>query len=104
MKINRNRSIQTYAKHRPKAMDTPDSPFYIVVNQNSIGGKWFKNQPVGRDKLGVMMKTMARNAGLTGKKTNQSLRKTLCTNSSIPALLPLQYYATVWSQKKRKQR
>ncbi|XP_069130277.1 uncharacterized protein [Argopecten irradians] len=60
-------------------MNTPESPFYVAVNQNNSGQKWFKNQPVGRNKLGVMMKTMASNAGLTGKKTNQSLRKTLCT-------------------------
>ncbi|XP_033730156.1 uncharacterized protein KIAA1958-like [Pecten maximus] len=61
-------AYKLYAKHRPQAMNTPESPFYIAVNQNSTGGKWFKNQPVGRNKLGVMMKTMASNAGLTGKK------------------------------------
>ncbi|XP_033725294.1 zinc finger MYM-type protein 3-like [Pecten maximus] len=72
-------AYKLYAKHRPQAMNTPESPFYIAVNQNSTGGKWFKNEPVRRNKLGVMMKTMASNAGLTGKKTNQSLRKTLCT-------------------------
>ncbi|XP_069136762.1 uncharacterized protein [Argopecten irradians] len=72
-------AYKLYAKHRPQAMNTPESPFYVAVNQNNSGQKWFKNQPVGRNKLGVMMKAMASNAGLTGKKTNQSLRKTLCT-------------------------
>ncbi|XP_033729266.1 uncharacterized protein LOC117318372 [Pecten maximus] len=60
-------------------MNTGESPFYLAVNHNENGKKWFKNQPVGKNKLSVMMKTMANNAGLVGKKTNQSLRKTLCT-------------------------
>ncbi|XP_033726660.1 glutamine-rich protein 1-like [Pecten maximus] len=68
-------SYKLYAKHRPVEMNTGESPFYLAVNHNENGKKWFKNQPVGKNKLSVMRKTMANNAGLVGKKTNQSLRK-----------------------------
>ena len=39
-------------------------------------GKWFKSQPVGVNKLNILMKEMTETAGIS-VKTNHSARKTL---------------------------
>ena len=74
-----------YAKERPEEMNTDDSPFYIAPNntrsksKGSLEKKWFKNQVVGEKKLNGMMKSMAEKAGLNGRFTNHSVRKSMVT-------------------------
>lgn len=64
-------------------MCEPESPFYLQVHQswNKTGTDqpaqvWYKDQPLGEHSLGNMMKEMARDGGLPGRKTNHSGRKT----------------------------
>ena len=56
----------------------PESPFFLAINHNR-SHKWFKCQPLGVNVLSKMLSTMAKESGLTGKITNHSLHKTMCT-------------------------
>ncbi|VDI01659.1 Hypothetical predicted protein [Mytilus galloprovincialis] len=53
---------------------TPDSTF------PPIRALWFSKQPLGKNKLGDLAKTMSLKAGLTGRKVNHSARKTTVTS------------------------
>ena len=59
----------------------PDAPFYLQAHQSWNKGDqplqtWFKCQALGEHSLGNIMKDMARQANLPGRKTNHSGRKT----------------------------
>ena len=58
----------------------PDSPFFLSSIKSPSGEIWFKNMPMGINKLSNMMKSMAAKAGLTGRFTNHSVRKTMCSS------------------------
>ena len=64
----------------------PDSPSYIQPANLISTETWYKNQPVGVNKF---MKTMTENAGITGKKTNHSARKTMITKLVEQDINPL---------------
>ena len=70
-----------YRARRPPTMLTDDAPFYLGINyQRPLDEQvWYKCQPVGLNTLGKFMKHMALEAGLPGRKTNHSVRKTTCT-------------------------
>ena len=69
-----------YSSQRPQTMLSPNSPFFLGVNRNrKPESPWFKAQPMGPDKLSSMMSRMAKSAGLTGRITNHSVRKSMCT-------------------------
>ena len=70
-----------YCSYRPASMLTPDSPYYLAINHNGVDGsnKWYKCQPLGVNVLSKMFSSMAKESGLTGKITNHSLCKTMCT-------------------------
>ena len=56
-----------------------DAPFYLAVNYDSDGSdprKWYKAAPLGKNSINNFMKIMAKNAILSGKKRNHSIRKT----------------------------
>ena len=65
-----------YLSLRPLSASTPDLPLYMLVMNNLKPNVWYKNQPIGVNTLGGFMKKIA---GLTGKKTNHSARKTMVT-------------------------
>jgi hypothetical protein len=66
---------------RPESTMTPDSPFYIAINHKRAPDSniWYKNQPVGENKLRSIMLDMAQNANLTKKKPIHTARKSTCT-------------------------
>ncbi|KAK7110393.1 hypothetical protein V1264_014276 [Littorina saxatilis] len=88
--------VQIYLKYaalRPENAQTPDSPFYLACSTRPGGpvdGQWFKNQPVGINTLGSLMKTMSAAAGLgDGKKiSNHSARKTMVQKLNDHGLPP----------------
>ena len=85
--------IETYrqfANRRPPAMNTPDSPFYLSINYTPSTEVWFKNNPMGQNKLANVVKTMCSKAGIAGKKTNHSMRKTAITNLLHAGIPPTQ--------------
>ncbi len=67
-----------YRARRPPHMLEPDSPFFLNINHKRRPDcpYWFKAQKMGINTLSSMMKKMATNAGVTGRKTNHSVRKT----------------------------
>ena len=79
--------------HRPPDMMKPDDPFYLQTIPNPKGDIWFKRQPMGVNKLGSLMKSIATSAALDGKKTNHSARKTMITRlieNNVPPLMVAQ--------------
>ena len=73
---------------RPSQMCQFHSPFYLAVNYKpSPGSKLYKNQRMGKDRIGQFMKRIASEGALSGKKTNHSVGKTMITSlasSNIP--------------------
>lgn len=69
---------------------TPNSPFYIAINQKRLQGSsiWYKNQPLGEDTLRSIVRDMAERANLPGRKTNHSARKTTCTKLLHAGIAP----------------
>lgn len=76
------RAYEIYSSKRPSNFCSNDDPFYLSVNTrytNDSCGLWFKRSPMGHDKISQFMPRMAKAAGLTGRKTNHSVRRTMCT-------------------------
>ena len=73
-------AYKQYRSHRPQAMLTADSPFYLgVIQDPGNSDVWYRSQPMGHDKLSSLIKRMAINAKLNGRFTNHSVRKTMIT-------------------------
>ena len=71
------RIFQQYVDRRPPEMCQEDSPFYLSINhKHKPGSYWYKKLPLGIHKVDGMMKNLAKDGSLTGKKTNHSARKT----------------------------
>ena len=68
-----------YLSLRTSSASTPDSPFYLAVANKIDDEVWYKNQPLGVNTLAKFMKSMASKAGIVGRKTNHSARKTMVT-------------------------
>lgn len=76
---------QLYKSKRPDSMLSNEHPFYLGINhcRNAVhqaSKMWFKAQPLGINKINVIMKTMFKDAGLQegGQKVaNHSGRKTM---------------------------
>lgn len=83
-------AYKEYARHRPLNMLAPESPFYLAINRLRRSGSecWFKSQPMGEHNIRGLMKTMAEKAGLQGRKTNHSARKTTCTKLLHSGIAP----------------
>jgi len=72
--------FKAYLSHRPPETNTPDSPFYLGIKykRQSDSIIWYKNQPMGKNKLGKFMASASTEIGITDKKvTNHSVRKTM---------------------------
>ncbi|KAK7091244.1 uncharacterized protein KIAA1958-like [Littorina saxatilis] len=74
--------FKEYSARRPSHCSGADDPFYIAtttVKEPTPESTWFRAQPIGKRKIGAIMKTMALKSGLQGSKriTNHSARKTM---------------------------
>ena len=67
-------ACKIYAEHRPEGQEE----FYLAAKTgvSKVEPVWFKKSPVGQNKLGNMMRSGAEVAGLAGKMTNHSGRRT----------------------------
>ncbi|KAJ8300406.1 hypothetical protein KUTeg_021925, partial [Tegillarca granosa] len=75
-------AFEEYKKRRPERMNVPDARFYLQINRNRKDNDpvWYKCQPLGKNYIGGMVKTMAEKAQITDKRlTNHSGRKTTVT-------------------------
>ena len=88
-----------YESQRPADMLNADSPFYLGINHEpGVSGKWFKNVAMGKNRIGDIMKKIAKKANLKGKFTNHSLRRTCCT-TLVRAGVPLTIIAQLTGHK-----
>ena len=97
------RIFQQYVDRRPPEMCEDNSPFYLSINhKHKPGSYWYKKLPLGIHKVDGMMKKLAKDGSLTGKKTNHSARKTqvqtLCAaNVADSAVMQLSGHKSVQS-------
>ncbi len=54
--------------------EAPDDAFYLTPLQKPNENCWFKNVPIGRNKLFKAISNMCKEYGIQGYKTNHSLR------------------------------
>ena len=50
-----------------------NSKFYVGINNKGYGDDWFINQPMGKNTLSNIIKSMTDEAGLQSLKANHSL-------------------------------
>ena len=75
-------TYKVFAEKRPTQMNFDEAPFYLAVNNiktDSLDKKpWFKQSPVGVNKLNSVMKVMSEKAELNKPRLkNHSGRKTM---------------------------
>ncbi|XP_028413918.1 uncharacterized protein LOC114536765 [Dendronephthya gigantea] len=73
-------AYKKFAEERPPKTCAPDSPFYLGIDHNRNPKYWFTTQPMGRNTINNLMKTMCMNAGIIDeehKLSNHSARKTM---------------------------
>ena len=73
------RAFMEYVSHRPQGENAPANFFLTPIGDKipSQGDVWFKACPVGRNTLAKQMKIIAEVAGLSGKYSNSTGRKTV---------------------------
>ena len=73
-------AFETYVERRPKSMCQENSPFYLTpIPTKRLRADdlvWYYPTPMGHNTLGSLLKNACEAAGIQGKKTNHSLRKT----------------------------
>jgi len=69
--------FKKYCSHRPEKVK--DDAFYLAPIPNAKGPVWYKNQAMGVNTLANTVKRLCQKAGITGHKTNHSLRVTAAT-------------------------
>ena len=72
---------EEFVRRRPTTSCAKDSQFYLTpiptkrILPDEINSAWFYATPMGQNTLGKLMKWACDAAGIDGKKTNHSLRK-----------------------------
>ena len=82
--------FRLFRDKRPIESLSPDSPFFLtpIKKYTQEDPTWYFNTPLGKNSLGQLMKKACVNAGIPGKKTNHSLRKSTVaelTEAGVPA-------------------
>jgi len=86
--------FKEFAHRRPLEMNKPDSPFYLAVNhkQKPDDDVWYIRSPLGKNEIGKFLSAGAKHAGLQGRVTNHSVRKT-CISRLLDADVPNNFVA-----------
>ena len=82
-------AFEEYVRRRPVEMNSDDAPFYLAAKSKPVSHTWFKKQPLGVNSLGAFMKEMAQAAGLDGRYTNHSARRTMISTVRKEDVEPL---------------
>ena len=69
------------------------SRFYLASIDKPSSQIWFKKQPLGKNSLGSFMKSTSETAGLTGRYTNHSVRRTMISTLRKENVEPLNIIA-----------
>ena len=85
--------FKVYQKKRPAQYTNPEDPFYIAPttkpNFTPDLDQWFKKQPIGENKLNILMKRMSESLPSGAPRlTNHSARKFLVQNLSDNGIPP----------------
>lgn len=93
-------AYEEYAKRRPPVSCVDDAPFFLAINhqRKSDNPIWFSNAPLGVNKLGSLLASGCHAAGIKGKKTNHSARKT-AIQRTLDAGCPPAYVAQMSGHK-----
>jgi len=67
---------KAYKRHRPDDMLGNGSRFYLQPLSNPKTDVWYSHGPVGKNKIGTFMSSLAARGNLKGRKVNHSTRKT----------------------------
>ncbi len=72
------RIYKAYRDRRPADTLHAEKPFFLAIchNRRQDNPVWYKDQPMGIKKMQSMLKDMCKTAGIEGRKTNHSMRKT----------------------------
>ena len=81
--------FEEYVRRRPVDMNYPDAPFYLASIPKPATSTWYKKQPLGANSLGSLMKQMTQAAGLDGRFTNHSARRTMISTLRRENVEPL---------------
>ena len=83
-----------FRSHRPIEMNQPEAPFYLAVKhqRKATDAVWYKKSPLGKNEIGKLLTKAAQNAGLQGRVTNHSVRKT-CISRLLDSDVPENYVA-----------
>lgn len=81
--------FKLFLSKRPAEANLPDSPFYLtcIPEARIKNNIWYYKTPMGVNTLGSLLKTACNAAGIEGKKTNHSLRKSTVaelSNAGVP--------------------
>ena len=84
------RIFQQYVDRRPPEMCQEDSPFYLSINhKHKPGLYWYKMLPLGIHKVDGMMKNLAKDGSLAGKKTTTILLERHKFRHCVPLMLQI---------------
>ncbi|CAC5415445.1 unnamed protein product [Mytilus coruscus] len=78
-----------YIKHRPEDMLEDESPFYLGISRNIKDDIWYSRQPMGKNTLYDFVKVMCEEAGIQGRKTNHSARKTTLHDENMNEIVEM---------------
>ena len=94
---------KTFASHRPDSSKFPESPFFLAVNNKRKPDSqvWYTKGPLGKNTIGQFLPKAAKAAGLSGKISNHSVRKT-CISRLMDADIPSNFVALLSGHKNLK--
>ena len=81
--------FKEYLARQPPEMVSADSPLCLASIVKPSSYIWFKKQPLGKNSLSSFMKSMSEAAGLPGKHTNHSVRRTMISTLRKENVEPL---------------
>ena len=82
--------FKQFCEKRLSSTKSPDSPFYLTpvpAHRLENNDYWYYTTPMGKNTLGTLMKRACQQAGVSGRKTNHSLRKSTVselTEAGVP--------------------
>ena len=85
---------EEFVRRRPTTSRANDSPFYLTpvptkrILPDEINSAWSYATPMGQNTLGQLMKRACDAAGIDGKKTNHSLRKSTIKTLQTAGVAP----------------
>ena len=91
---------KTFASNRPDSSKFPESPFFLAVNNKRKPDShvWYTKGPLGKNTIGQFLPKAAKAAGLSGKISNHSVRKT-CISRLMDADVPSNFVAQLSGHK-----